>query len=369
MQSLTDEEIETLKAAYPRDTRALVKAVAPRMFAAGERPTRAAVYALIRRGSMTTIDAALREWWDELRRQTHAQMKIPEIPEALIEPFQAAIKAMWDAAHGEAKAAFEEDRVAAATSVAEAKEEADAALALIEEHKGRAREAQAAKERVQEELAAVRTALDAETEKTTALLSTRARLESELDAVRAARERDAQTASDVQAAMLAERTREREALEGQLAFATRQIDEAREKTRAVTSDLERERRLAEKAANQARSDLDAVTTALNETRSNAMQLEKAVSTERERAAIASAQLTELRGERERLTNANDSLAASVRGLTDDRRSQETARRNERGRVTAVLTALLDEDVQGDRKASADARRRAEALLLALAGTE
>ncbi|MHB8622882.1 MAG: DNA-binding protein [Sulfuricaulis sp.] len=86
--------------AYPEaptlsiDTRTLVKQTADRLLAEGIRPTVASVRQRTGRGSAGTINAALKEWWQELAQRLAAIANRPELPAPLLE----AADRLWEAA-------------------------------------------------------------------------------------------------------------------------------------------------------------------------------------------------------------------------------------------------------------------------------
>ncbi|MEY2152337.1 DNA-binding protein [Rhodanobacter sp. 115] len=251
--AVSPTEIARLKAAHPTDTRALVREVANRLFIAGERPTRALVRELTGRGSMTTIDAGLREWWEALRRQLDTRVDVPGIPEALVPAFQTALASLWQQAALEAKGAFDDERAAADTQIQDARAGEAAAHAMVDsvqasldaahtELAERGRRIQ----QLEHELAAAR----ASHESTAAALQ---RESAGREADRRQADADRREHEAALARVLDERVRERETLEGQLAFTTRQIDEAREKSKGLASELGRERGRAEKAEEAARA--------------------------------------------------------------------------------------------------------------------
>lgn len=353
---ISSREIEDLKAAHPSDTRQLVKEVASRLFLAGERPTRQRVRDLIGRGSMTTIDAGLREWWDGLRRQTRAEIDVPDVPEALVPAFQAAVKGLWELASAEAQAAFEEERTKLAQTAEEAIAREKSAVdrgdvldaALVEARAAAA----ASKERVvalEQGLADAREARDALT----------ATLGQEREVARRERAEHATALEKV----TTERTREREALEGQLAFATRQIDEAREKTKGLVADLDRERKRGERIEAQAREDTNAAQDALNartrerdDARAEASRVKEDAAALRSQVESLESRLTDTREfadrvqegakQRERDTNAYVALL-----------KKESARRADRTAKTLRRTA----DALAKMAAAEDRRKRAEPL--------
>lgn len=250
-------DVERLKREHPSDTRALVREVANRLFLVGERPTRALVREITGRGSMTTIDAGLREWWEALRVRTDAKIDVPGVPDALVPLFQQALTDLWATAAAEGKALFDEDRAAMQALADTAAAAEVAAHALVQS-------TQASLDAMGAEVGRLKAALGDADRALGAERHERAAVTGKLDGAltEATKEREAFAAErarqeQAMAALAAERIKERETLDGQLAFATRQIDEAREKAKALQADVERERRQVE-AERQRAAKLDAV---------------------------------------------------------------------------------------------------------------
>ena len=111
------------------DTRTLVKQAADALLADGIRPTVASIRARTGRGSASTINAALTDWWQDLgQRMARAQTR-PEIPAPLLE----AADALWAAALKQADAALAAYRAEADKGVAEAHATARDALLARDE--------------------------------------------------------------------------------------------------------------------------------------------------------------------------------------------------------------------------------------------
>lgn len=114
-----------------RPTRELVPEVASRIFAAGDRPTLDKIRAVIGKGSATTIQSALNEWWETLGKRFKDQAHHPALPDAIAD----AANTFWTAALKEAEAALARHR-----------EEADARVVAAENSKRQAEEAMKAAE-------------------------------------------------------------------------------------------------------------------------------------------------------------------------------------------------------------------------------
>lgn len=99
------------------DTRTLVKQTADRLLADGIRPTVASVRQRTGRGSASTINAALHEWWQELAQRLAAITNRPDLPAPLLE----AADRLWEAALLQAHEALAHYRQEADAKVEDAK--------------------------------------------------------------------------------------------------------------------------------------------------------------------------------------------------------------------------------------------------------
>jgi Plasmid replication region DNA-binding N-term. len=105
------------------DTRTRVKQVADDLLAEGIRPTVANVRARTGRGSASTINEALKDWWAGLAKRLSAADARPDIPAPVFE----AANVLWSQALEIAHAALAEYRREAAMEVQGAKEDAESA--------------------------------------------------------------------------------------------------------------------------------------------------------------------------------------------------------------------------------------------------
>lgn len=256
-QSVPQDVIDRLKAAYPTDTRGLVREVATQMAIAGDWPSSQRVRDLIQRGSMNTVNSALGEWKAAFLQKVGVKVDIPEIPESLVPAIQGAMKGLWELASTEARSMFEEDRETALCAVREsaAREaaltvkvgELEAACATSDGDLALAREQIA---RLETDFAAEQRAHHQAAEDLKAERSARA--DERAHFVAAARAESDNHAAAIDR-LSAERRHEREALEGQLAFASRQIDEAREKAKDASAAYDRECRRADRLEQEAKA--------------------------------------------------------------------------------------------------------------------
>ena len=88
------ETATSAKSAVSIDTRTLVKQTADRLLSEGIRPTVASVRQRTGRGSAGTINAALKDWWQELAQRLATIANRPELPAPLLE----AADRLWEAA-------------------------------------------------------------------------------------------------------------------------------------------------------------------------------------------------------------------------------------------------------------------------------
>lgn len=105
------------------DTRAAARRAADALLAEGLRPTVAAVRQRIGRGSASTINAALQDWWVELAHRL-AQPPRPDVPEAAWK----AADALWTAAVAEAQRGLAGERRALEEAREGARVQAETAL-------------------------------------------------------------------------------------------------------------------------------------------------------------------------------------------------------------------------------------------------
>lgn len=115
-----------------RPTRELVFEVATRLLAEGRKPSVSNVLSIIGKGSNTTIQSALNDWWKDIGKRINALFRHPTLPDSVA----AAAIDLWSAALKEADLANEKYRQAADAQVVDAEYRARAAeegLRLSEE--------------------------------------------------------------------------------------------------------------------------------------------------------------------------------------------------------------------------------------------
>lgn len=331
-QGIPQGLIDRLKSAYPTDTRGLVKEVATQMALAGDWPSSQRVRDLIQRGSMNTVNSALGEWKAAFLRKAGAKVDIPEIPESLVPAIQNAMKGLWELASTEARSGFEEDRETAQRAVRESAAREAALAVRVGELEAACATTEGDLALAREQIARLETDLAAEQRAHRGVASAleteqAARADERAQFITAAR-----AESDKHAAVLdrvtAERRHEREALEGQLAFATKQIDEAREKAKDAGAAYDRECKRADrleqeaKAAETAHQKAEkALQDKLDAARVEVATAQRQASTEMaERARAAEQAGTALAEAAAR----HDALAQTLRDLESSKRRDEAA---------------------------------------------
>lgn len=145
----------------PQNTRVLVKRVADELLAEGHRPTVANVRARTGRGSASTINAALKEWWQELARRIAEARARPDVPSPLLE----VADHLWTAALDQAHQALAGYREEADKQVAEATETTRATLLARDEAEKRTSELQVRCDQLEDIRLDLERRLTAETER------------------------------------------------------------------------------------------------------------------------------------------------------------------------------------------------------------
>lgn len=108
----------------PLNTRVLVKRVADELLCDGQRPTVANVRARTGRGSASTINAALQEWWQDLAARIARAQSQSDMPEAIIE----SANRLWSAALEQAHDALAVHRAEADKKISQTEENTKTAL-------------------------------------------------------------------------------------------------------------------------------------------------------------------------------------------------------------------------------------------------
>lgn len=111
------------------NTRLLTQRAADELLAEGIRPTVVNVRDRIGRGSASTINAALQEWWAGLSQRLADARSQPDLPAPLVD----AMRQLWDAALAQAHGALAEYRAEADRKVVAATENTSAAITARDE--------------------------------------------------------------------------------------------------------------------------------------------------------------------------------------------------------------------------------------------
>lgn len=125
--------VQIITAMESPDTRARVRSAADALLAEGIRPTVANVRARIGRGSATTINDALQDWWVELGERLASPERY-----ALPQPVMALAEQLWQAARGEANGLLEAQRQQAQAEIEKAQARCEVALLAQAEAEKRA---------------------------------------------------------------------------------------------------------------------------------------------------------------------------------------------------------------------------------------
>lgn len=99
-----------------RPTRELTPLVATRLLAEGTKPTVESIRAVIKKGSVTTIQSALNDWWVDLGKRINNLMRHPTLPDVVAN----VAMGLWNEALAEAERTTESHRQEAENRVAEA---------------------------------------------------------------------------------------------------------------------------------------------------------------------------------------------------------------------------------------------------------
>lgn len=214
-------------------------------FGHGIYPSAKTVHAYTRHGSLTDINADLREFWDTLRELGRVKLHAPMLPESVTQLFSDGLAKVWELAMNKANAALDGEREEAAEQVTAARRETTEAeqQCKMAQHRLDACEAELQKERhgrMQVENCSAAQAAEIE-----GLQSAVFQWQAQAGvAERARQEAEERFSRELQAERDA-RARDAEMFEGEIRFAKMQIESAR----LAESDL-REQLKAEKASRE-----------------------------------------------------------------------------------------------------------------------
>ena len=105
-------EIENIKQVHGNDTRAMVRETAMVLFFRyGETPNASRIYQLLRKGSMTTIQDAIKSFWDDIRNKTQLRLVAPGVPQPLLDILANFAVPAWQMAQEESRKTFADLRL------------------------------------------------------------------------------------------------------------------------------------------------------------------------------------------------------------------------------------------------------------------
>lgn len=251
-ESAIAELAAELRSLHEGDTRRMVRELATALFYKfGEKPTPSRVYSLLKKGSMTTIQAAMEAFWADIRK-SGARINRPDLPEPILVAFGDAAATAWRLACDQAEANYALWKVEAQRQLATAQAEATNSVAAARQlaiaaqadanaaHLDAARshgERRAAEDRVTKLAANLATVEEALSQTKTQLRETAARGDQE-------RASAAQLQKDLMeqiGGLQTDRQRDREMIEGLRKKSLADIEEARAEVRRVREDLKSER--------------------------------------------------------------------------------------------------------------------------------
>lgn len=104
---------------HSSNTRQIYQKVAYALFTQyQEVPTPTRLYALVRKGSMSTVVEELKLFWQRMQQDWQMRLHIPNIPDALHMAYQENIEKIWQVAHEQAENMFQPQREQCAQQVA-----------------------------------------------------------------------------------------------------------------------------------------------------------------------------------------------------------------------------------------------------------
>lgn len=208
-------------------------------FTLGIYPSAGVVLKYSGHGSLTDINADLRQFWSDLREAGRAKISAPPLPDAITAKIEGALEEIWNLARSEADSHLAEERLELSHRSAVMEREVEMAV-----HDRTA--AAEALQQAREDLRGVQAQLNEASATAEGLASANAALESQLTdwRQRASDEASARAAAErtYQESLAAERAanqRHIEVLEGQVRFSTLQIDAARQELKSLQSEYKR----------------------------------------------------------------------------------------------------------------------------------
>ncbi len=96
---------------HSSNTRQIYQKVAYALFTQyQEVPTPTRLYALVRKGSMSTVVEELKLFWQRMQQDWHMRLHMPKIPDALHMAYQENIEKIWQVAHEQSENIFQPQR-------------------------------------------------------------------------------------------------------------------------------------------------------------------------------------------------------------------------------------------------------------------
>lgn len=215
-----------LDAATSRKEKTRVAATAL-FFEFGIYPSAKTVHSYTQQGSMTDINADLREFWTDIREKSRVQISAPYLPVELNENFSAALAKLWDLATENAAALVEAERQECRESVADAEQKVLRATEVAESLQGEVRNLESGLAQERDKRSAAESQGAALNAQVDALRASLGKAEGQIRAVELARqEAMVQFSRDLDTERAA-RKRDADMLHGEIKFAKMQIEAAR----------------------------------------------------------------------------------------------------------------------------------------------
>ncbi|BDT59171.1 hypothetical protein MasN3_26650 [Massilia varians] len=110
LDTALQEDVESLRAAYPRTPDLYREVCIVMFFRYGITPTANKLYQLVRKGSMSAPTEALRGFWGDLRRSGKVELGQPSLPNDLAQAAGDLVSKLWSSAQASANQSFDEFR-------------------------------------------------------------------------------------------------------------------------------------------------------------------------------------------------------------------------------------------------------------------
>jgi chromosome segregation ATPase len=323
-----------------------VAIVASQQFATGKRPTLDSVRSVIGKGSATTIQSALNNWWEDIGRRFRDQAHHPALPDSIAD----AANIFWQAAMKEAEKAFDKHREEADARVVEAeisKRQAEESSKAAEESRqavqGMLESANATIDGLERTLSA-ESAHKASLEKQVTELRAEAQ-EARLDADRVRREA-AQEVDLIRKDASQQIERAGKEFRDQMDLAQARFDDTQKR---MLVEIDRERQAASLARQESQKQIDDIKADARLAESN---LRQRIAELTGRISELTMRAARLEGQLDEVTKQRDRLLAEVSAVSTKKRKQEgkreqvaEARQARMKRNAPVFEAFHDEIVE------------------------